>query len=107
METVKKKLIFIGRSILTKIANSLDHLFFFFAGLALTSFFFAYEPSKKHFISRWFPQPSISCMRTEPSPKVKSTMQGSPFARYLAVVDDVNLASPFNSPLHSPLSFSK
>src|SRR6188474_291434 len=79
---------------------------FFATVFGLMTFFFGKLPSNKHCNPLLEPHPS-SFSVTEPAVKINFRIQGSPSSRYSAIVDERMMASPFNSPLHCPLFFSK
>ena len=80
---------------------------FFTLFTGFTYFFLAKLPSKAQFSPRREPQPCSSFSVTEAEWKINFNTQGSPSSLYSAVVGDLSRASPFSSPLHSPLFFSK
>ena len=72
----------------------------------LTSFFLVKIPLSVQSNPLWFPQPSSSFNVTEEVVKLNCNIQGSPPCLKMAVLEEVNKISPFNSPVHSPSFFS-
>src|SRR5687768_12624890 len=89
-----------------KIKTGVGYLFFL-GGLGLTIFFLGNIPSKEHFTPRRLPHAFNSFNVTADDEKCNWRTQGSPACRYTAVLADVKLASPFNSPVQVPWLLSK